>query len=116
MVSVTLTQVNSVVSNGFQTVSTASAASIIPVQIFTFDYQTNKFSHTATLFDILNYPTSPTPGQAYYRLAAVTQIFANIQDAENNITAMQQRVASLVTLYSSYESSFPGTEINTYTG
>lgn len=116
MVSITLTQVNTVVPSGFQTVSTASDPSIIPVQIFTFDYQTNTFSHTATLFDLLNFPTSPTPGQAYYRLASVTQVFSNIQDAENNITAMQQRVASLVTLYSSYESSFPSTAVNTYTG
>lgn len=115
MAELTLTQVNTVVAGGFQTVSTViSPDTSMPPQVFVFDYQTNKYWHVATLFDVLNYPTTPDPTQAYYRLSTVTQFFTNLIDAQNNVTSMQQRVASLVTSYAGSESSFIGTEVNTY--
>jgi hypothetical protein len=117
MAEITLVQVNTIIAGGYQTVSTATSPnSSMPPQIFTFDYFTNNFSHVSTLFDVNNFPSTPTPGQAFYRLAAVTQIFANLLDAENNITAMQQRVASLVNLYTEAAGLFPGTLTNTYSG
>ena len=116
MAEITLVQVNTVVPGGFQTVSTATSPdSSMPPQIFTFDFFSNKFSHTSTLFDLSNFPVVPTVGQAYYRLSTVTQFFCNLADAENNIAAMQQRVSSLVSLYAQSESTFPGTQTNTYT-
>jgi hypothetical protein len=117
MAEITLVQVNTIIAGGYQTVSTATSPdSSMPPQIFTFDYTTNKFWHVSTLFDVNNFPTSPTPGQGYYRLSTVTQVFSNLQDAENNITAMQQRVASLVDLYTEAAGTFPGTLTNTYSG
>jgi hypothetical protein len=117
MAQLTLTQVNTVVPGGFQTVSTCiSTDSSVPPQVFVFDYQTNKFWHTATLFDLLNFPTTPTPNQAYYIQSTVTQFFNNLLDAQNNITAIQQRVASLVTAFAGSESAFIGTVVNTFTG
>jgi hypothetical protein len=117
MAQLTLTQTNTVVPGGFQTVSTViSTDQSVPPQVFVFDYQTNVYWHTATLFDLLNFPTTPDPNKAYYLQSTVTQFFTDLLDAQNNITAMQQRVASLVTAYAGSESSFIGTVVNTFTG
>ena len=114
----TLVQVCTANSDGTYTVvSTVTCPnSSMPPQVFCFTSGGSVFDHTATIFDLNTYPLVPDPILAYYRQAAVTQIFQLLTDAQEFVATIQSRVQSLVSLYGGTVNNFEGTFTNTYTG
>ena len=117
MSSITLQQSRSVnVSDQYVVTSTATAAVGMQTQIFVYKLSGSVFSHVANVGDMSNYPTTPTTGIPFYRLATVTQTFDELATAIDAAAAHKTAVQSLVTAYTAATTSFVGTESTTYTG
>ena len=119
-VSITHTQVNSVISGPlYQVVDTATAATGIDTAVFVYATSTSAFSHVAAADDMSLWPNTRaaavTASLAYYRATTVTQAFPAIADAVNFATYNNQRLQTLVNDYNTVTHNFAGSTTGTIT-
>ena len=82
----------------------------IPEELFVFSYADDSYQHVANLSDIHDYPTTPTVGYDYYRLAEAVLDFDDVSDAAESATAILARLQELVNDYEAAKTAFIGEE------
>jgi hypothetical protein len=67
----------------------------MPTEVFVHTYATRMYSHVAAAAD-LTLPTTPTPGNAFYRSASAQAVFDDITSAANARANVSAAVQALV--------------------
>lgn len=99
--SITITQVKSIISGAapYQVATTAIAHEEATIEVFCYVQTTDAYSHPATMYDVLNYPTVSTPGIGFYRTSTSTLSFATPSATDAAAATIVERVDELVEEY-----------------
>ncbi len=115
-VSLTVSQARTIeAANTYKVVTTASAATGIPVEVFVYKADSAAFDHVATPVDLQTFPTTPSNSYAFYRSAVATQTFSDVNAAKLAGEQHKARVQQLVTDYAASVVGFVGSDSNVYT-
>ena len=117
-ISLTLGQVRTIEQNNtYKVVTSVTAASGIPAEVFVFNTSSQTYSHVASTFDMVTYPDAANinQGVAFYRASSATLTSTNVEEAADVASQLKTLVADLVTAYAAEVVGFVGTSSNTYT-
>ena len=116
---ITHTQTRSLETGGYQVVDTVTASTNIPLEPFVFTVSTELFNRVATVYDMDTYPNTRaaavTAGLDYYRLAEVTALWPDLDEAREFADGLAERLKSLVVEYAAAIVLFEGTTTTTVT-
>jgi len=112
---ITLYQERTNIEGGHRIYSHVTESTLIPPELFLFKEIDDTFSHVASVED-LAYPTTPTVGIGYYRLAEVTQDFSDVGQAIDFAADIKRRLQLVATAYTEDVDSFDGSETTVITG
>ncbi len=85
----------------------------MPLEVFRLRYSTGVFEVVITAED-LEYPTTETVGQPYYRSSTATHRYPTIAAAVRAKTNVAAALTALVEAYTAGVANFIGTETTTY--
>lgn len=122
MSSLTHTQVRSIIAGDapYRVQDTVSAAVGMSTAVFLFRVADDVFDHVCTLSNLDAYPDTKnqaiTDGKSYYRGAAVTLDFAELQQGVDAGEMLISRMKELVVDYTQAAALFVGTTTETLSG
>jgi hypothetical protein len=123
-VSITLSQVRSVIDQGdgrvkYRVANQIVAAANLTLALFVNDVDPDDYSHIASLYDLNAYPEDRNEainlGLDYYRRSDATQDYDSIDDAVHFAAVVKQQLAYLAPVVAAAQGTFPSTEVTTFT-
>lgn len=98
----------------YQVTWTTQAADDMPEEIFVFKYATRRFDHVANGSD-LQFPTSPTAGQAWYRQSSGVATYGSVGEANAAIANVASDIQALVDDFNADLTTFTTPVVTNYT-
>ena len=115
--SITVHQKREALTDGYHLLTTITAATNIPKELFVFLAADDSYQHVCTVYDILTYPTVSTPGVEFYRedTASLTYTVEQLDTAVEEAALQKTRLEELLTQYRDAVGEYIGEEDTTYT-
>jgi hypothetical protein len=110
--SVQLTQVSSIVAEGFQVVNTiTSATNMVDDKVFLFRQEDDGFETVCTNYAYITYPTTSSSSFEFYRKNAATIVYPAASTGAKGSQDVRDRVTLLVDSLQDAQDTFVGTVV-----
>lgn len=112
--SITVTHTGSILSPvQYQYTWTVTAATDMPQEVFLLSYKTGVFERVCLASD-MSYPTTKTPGVAFYRVSVASGIYGSVAVADARAAVISSDLQALVDAYNSGAASFITTKTEVF--
>lgn len=113
MASLDVNTTGSTVGDNYRVVWTVTSATDMPEEVFLHKFSSRALERVIQIGD-LNWPTTPTQGQAYYRASSADETYSTLDDAEDAKTEVDAALTTLVAAYNDGLATFISSTTTTY--